>query len=334
MFVLLCDITIGSYRFRQVNEITVSKSWRKLGDTCTIKLPKYVRSDKMVTNTLDSFIKVGDPVIVKMKYLGLVETTEFEGTVSKIKPNIPFEIECEDSVWYMKRTPLRKSWSIADKATLKEVVTYLVSEVNSKHKTSLKVSGDIPTVNFTEGFVIESGNNAATALESIRENFGLASYFKGTELFTGLSYQKTYGTAKHSLAWNVIESDLAYRKEEDTQIRIKPIGIKKDNTKVETSTIVGDEDGELRTVHYYNVTTESELLKLAKNDLEKYKFEGFEGDFTTFLYPYAEPLMITELQDPRYDEARSGSYIIDSVTTTFGVSGARRVVKPGIKVSA
>ncbi len=335
MFVLFCDITVGSYRFLQCHEVKIEKSWRKLGDTCTIQLPKLVRSPDLKSNTLESFIKVGDPVIVKLKYLGLAEHTEFEGIVSRIKPNIPFEIECEDSVWYLKRTPVRKSWSVADKATLKDVVAYLVDEVNKKFPAAaLDLSRDLPEVNFTEGFVIQSGNNAATALEKIRDHFGLASYFKGKTLFTGLSYQKTYGTVRHSLAWNVIDSDLTYRKNEDTQIRIKPIGITKQNKKVETKEIVGDASGELRTVHYYNVSNESELLNLAKNDLEKYKFTGFEGEFRTFLYPYAEPLMITELKDPRYGEVRAGSYIIDSVLTTFSVRGARREISPGIKVSA
>lgn len=336
MFVLMCDITIGNYRFRQCHEVKIEKTWRELGSRCTIKLPKHIRTDAFTTSTLESVIKPGDAVTVKLKYLGLAEKVEFEGTVARIKPNIPFEVECEDAVYLFKRTPIKKTWAKEEKPTLRTVVAYVVDQVNAKYPLAhVRLSSDLPSVSFSEkGFVIEAGNNAATVLEKLKEEYGLASYFKGPELFTGLLYQKTYGRVRHSLAWNVIDSDLTYRTEDDTQIRIKAIGFKPDNTKVETKKIVGDADGELRTIHYYNVSNESELLKLAENDLKKYKINGFEGKFTTFLYPYAEPLMITDLTDPRYDQSRTGSYIIDSVVTTFGPGGARREIEPGIKTSA
>lgn len=335
MFVLMCDILIGTYRFRQVNEVRIEKSWKEIGAKCTIRLPKFVRSSQVETHTLEEFIKVGDVVTIKDRYQGLTEITEFTGYVNKIKPNIPFEIECEDEVYWMKRTPVAKSWSKAEKATLKSVAKYLVNEVNALHPTAkITLSSKLPDVTFTDGFVVEAGNNVATALDKIRESFGLTSYLRGKELFTGLSYQQTYGTVKHSLAWNVIESHLQYRTDDDTRIRIRPIGIKSDNTKIETTQIIGDKDGDLRTVYYYQVSDEKKLVELAKSDLTKYKFNGFEGSFETFLYPFAEPLMITELSDPVYGNVRDGRYVIDSVTTTFGVRGARRTIEPGIKVSA
>lgn len=335
-FVVMCDITIGAYRFRQCNEVRIEKSWKEIGSTCTIKLPKHVRTSENDTNTLEKFINPGDAVTVKLRYQGLTELTEFRGYVKKITPGIPFEVECEDDVYWMKRTPIVKTWKKEDAATLKSVVKFIVDKVNAAHPVAgITLSSDLPKVEFTtdKGFTIPAGNNAATALDKIRESFGLTSYLRGKELFTGLSYQKTYGTVKHSLAWNVIESDLTYRKEEDTLIRIRPIGIRINNTKVETEQIIGDVDGELRTVHYYDITNESTLVELAKNDLVKYKFNGFEGSFETFLYPHAEPLMITELTDPVYGNARDGRYVIDSVTTTFGVNGARRTIEPGIKLS-
>jgi len=336
MFVLMCEITIGNYRFRQVNEVRIEKSWKQIGATCTIKLPKHVRTNELETKTLEDYIKTGDRVQVRLRYLGLQERVEFEGYVSRIKPNIPFEIECEDDVYWMKRTPIMKTWPKEVKATLTTVTKYIIGEVNRLYpQAGLRLSSNLPLVNFTneKGFTIQAGNNAATALEKIRETFGLVSYLKGNELFSGLSYQKTYGRVKHSMAWNIISSDLTYRKESDTRIRIKPVGFRKNNTKVETQQIVGDADGELKTIHYLNITTEAELLTLAKNDLKKYKYEGFEGGFETFLYPYAEPLMITDLTDPQYNGARDGSYIIDSVVTTFGIGGARREIEPGIKLS-
>lgn len=333
-FVLSCEIVIGQYRFRQVNNVRIEKSWRELADTCEIRLPKFVRlSGNQTTRTLENYVKPGDPVSVKLWYEGKEVREEFNGYVKRLKPNIPFEIECEDHIHYFRKTPIKKSWSKADKPDLKVVIKYLVDEVNKKYPDArIALSTKLPSVSFSEGLVIEAGNTAATALGKIREEFGLTSYFKGRELFTGLAYQQTFGTVKHSLAWNIIFNDLEYRKEEDVLLQAKAIGIKKDNSRVVVDD-VGDPDGEQRTLYYYNITDKAQIKKLAEEELKRMKFTGYEGDLTTFLYPYAEPLMISDLRDPFYGDSRSGRYIIDSVKTEFGVYGARRTVELGIKTT-
>jgi len=332
-FVLACEVTIGNYRFRQVNEVRISKSWRELGDSCEIRLPKHIRTEKLGTKTIEQFIHHGDAVTVKLWYDGKEAHEEFSGHVKRLNPNIPFEIECEDHIYYLRKTPIKKSWSKTEKPSLKEVVRYLVDEVNKKHPTAkISLSTKLPSVTFSEGLVIEAGNTAATALQKIRENYGLVSYFKGRELFTGLAYEQTFGTVKHGLAWNVIFHELQYRSEEDVLLQAKAIGIKKDNTKVVVDD-VGDKDGEQRTLYFYNVTDKAQLKKLAEEELKRLKFTGYEGELTTFLYPYAEPLMICDLRDPEYGESRSGRYVIDQVKTEFGVYGARRTVELGVKLT-
>lgn len=332
-FVLACEVTIGKYIFRQVNEVRIKNTWRELGSTCDIRLPKYVKSPTLEARTLEDFIKQGDAVSVKLWYLDQPAHEEFTGYVRRLKPNIPFEVECEDHIYYFRKTPIKKSWSKAEKATLKTVVKYLVDEVNSKHApANITPSGNLPDVTFSEGFIIEAGNTAATALQKIKENFGLVSYFRGRELFTGLAYQQTFGDVKYSLAWNVIWHELTYRSESDVLLQAKAIGIKKNNTKVVVDD-VGDKDGEQRTLYYYNVTDKAQLKKLAEEELKRLKFTGYEGDINTFLYPYAEPLMVADLRDPQYGESRAGRYIIDSVETEFGSYGARRKVELGIKLT-
>lgn len=331
-FVLACEITVGQYRFRQVNEVRISKSWRELGDTCEIRLPKNVRLEKLQTASIEKFIKQGDAVSVKLWYDGKDEHEEFNGYIKRINPNTPFELECEDHIYYFRKTPVKKSWSKADKATLQQVVQYLVDEVNTKHNAGITLSAKLPDVTFDEGFVVEAGNTAATALQKIKEDFGLVSYFKTRELFTGLAYEQSFGTVKHSLAWNIIFHELTYRNADDVQLQAKAIGIKKDNSKVVVDD-VGDKDGEQRTLYFYNVTDKDQLKKLATEELNRLKFTGYEGDLTTFLYPYAEPLMVCELTDPQYEETRSGRYVIDSVKTEFGAYGARRTVELGIKLT-
>lgn len=332
-FVLACEVIIGQYRFTQVNEIDIEKSWRELGDKCEIRLPKHVRTESLETKTLENFIKPGDAVSIKLWYVGHTAREEFNGFVRRIKPNFPFDIECEDNIYWLKKTPVKKSWPAAGKATLKTVVKYLVDEVNKAHPAAqITLSSELPDVTFSEGFVIEAGNTAATALEKIREGFGLVSYFKGKELYTGLAYIRDFGSVKHSLAWNVITHELEYRNEDDVLLNVKAIGITLDNKKVVVDD-VGDQDGEQRTLHFFNVTDKTQLKKLAQEELKRLKFTGYEGTIDTFLYPYCEPLMHTLLSDPEYGESRSGTYVIDSVRTRFGAYGARRIVELGVKLS-
>lgn len=332
-FVLACEIIVGQYRFTQVNEVRIEKSWRELGDKCEIRLPKNIRTEALETKTLEDYIKVGDPVSVKLWYVDKAQHEEFNGYVRRIKPTFPFEIECEDHIYYFRKTAVKKSWASSAKATLKEVVKYLVDEVNKAHTDAeITLSSQLPDVTFSEGLVIEAGNTAATALEKIKEEFGLVSYFKGRELFTGLAYQQSFGTVKYSLAWNVIVSDLTYRVEDDILLSVKAIGILQNNTKVVVDDI-GDAEGEKRTLHFFNISDKAQLRKLAEEEIKRLKFTGYEGTIDTFLYPYAEPLMHAELEDPEYGESRSGTYVVDSVKTTFGAYGARRTVELGVKLS-
>jgi hypothetical protein len=326
-FVMACEILIGNYRFRQASEVTIVKNWRELADTCEILLPRNIDIGDNRTNTLESYIKVGDRVSVKLWYLNYPAREEFTGYVKRLNPNIPFGIECENDVYFLRKTPIKKTWV---STTLKEVVKYVVDEVNKKHNAGIVLSAQLPDVNF-KPFVIQAGVTAAGVLQKLQENYGLTSYFKGKELFTGLAYQNTYGRVKYSLAWNVIQNDLTYRNADDVLLKAKAIGIKLNNTKVVVDD-VGDTDGEERTLYYFNVTDKAQLRKLAQEELQKMKFTGYEGDITTFLYPYAEPLMIAELNDPQYGDVRAGAYIIDSVKTVFGY-GVTRTVELGVKLS-
>jgi hypothetical protein len=324
-FVLKCQITIGKYRTDMINEVRIEKSWRELGDSCTIKVPVNFLVQGQNLKSQDIF-STGMKVTVKLWYDGLEEHTEFEGYVKRISPNVPFEVECEDNVYLFRKTNLSKSWK---STTLKEIVRYIAEQVNAKHNSSITISGELPAVNFKQFRL--SNVNAAQALQKLKEEYGLSAYFQGNELFVGLAYQQDLGRVKYSLAWNVVEYDLEEKREEDYDIKVKAIGIRPNNTKIEVQ--VGDKNGEQRTIFKYNVNSKAELETFAKEEMKKLKYTGFDGTLTTLLYPYAEPLMTAELKDPEYNNKRAGIYVIDSVTTVFGESGATREVELGVKVS-
>jgi len=339
--VLICNIEIGAYRFRQVNDVEIRKSWRNLGGTATICLP--------LKSNLQSVIKPGNPVKITLGYLNVYEGVEFEGYVSRVLPGFPLTIECEDNSYLLKKTNLSKSWN---STTLGEIVNYIITQVKTKFpdaNISLNAS-EIPKVSFLpttkkDGTVVQgfrlANVSAARALSILKENYGLASFFQDKVLFVGLANQPNNtaidknNLVKHSFTWNIIaqESDLIFRRADEVSLKVKIYGITKTNQKIETDETIGDEDGEQRTIYIYNVTDKAALKKQAIDELNRMKFDGYDGSFSTFLVPYAQPLMVTSLYDPRFVDNSQGNFIIDTVITTFGERGARRRIEPGRRVS-
>ena len=74
-------------------------------------------------------------------------------------------------------------------------------------------------------------------------------------------------------------------------------------------------------------TTTEQLLA----EIEKLKYDGFEGDVTSFLIPYATRGMKAKLLDNEHPN-REGNYFIKKVVTTFGTGGARRKITIGNKL--
>lgn len=322
--VLICNIEIGAYRFRQVNDVEIRKSWRELSGKATICLP--------MKNNLQQLIKPSDPVKITLGYLNVYEGVEFEGYVSRVSPGFPLTIECEDNSYLLKKTNLSKSWQ---NTTLNEIVKFIIDSVKGKFPNSnISANTSIPSVNFTSFRL--ANVSAANALTKLKEEYGLASFFQGSILFVGLANQVNVGKkVKHSFAYNIIgqESDLVFRSPDEVSIKVKIYGITKTNQKIETDETIGDADGEQRTIYVYNVIDKDQLKKQAVEQLNRMKFDGYDGSFSTFLVPYAEPLMVTDLQDPNFGDSRNGNFIIDSVVTTFGERGARRRIEPGRRVS-
>lgn len=330
MFVVLqSHITIGDYTFSSVNNVEIKRSIHNIGSTAKIIIPASAnllmknQPVGVAVETAKQF-KTGDAVEIQLAY-GDDLRTEFKGFVKRINYTTPVEIECEDYVYWLKKKDIKHSWA---STTLNEVLNYIITGTHS----DIKISGQVPDVAMTD-FEIKS--NAADALGKIKTNYGLAVYFEmdGT-LYAGLSYVPDKGTVKYNLngeECNVIKGDsLKYRNADDVKLKAKAIHMKADNTKVEVE--VGDDDGELRTLYFYDVESTDQLKKLAEQELEKYKFNGYEGKITTFLQPYAEPGMTAEIEDVEFQE-RSGSYYIEATEVGFSTSGARRIADIGIKLN-
>lgn len=313
MFVLQGNILIGNYRFNSFNEVEITKSVEDMSDTAIIKMPTRfkVRNNNDQLFTEDA-IKVGDKVTVTLGYKNIYSGTEFVGYVKKISPKIPLEIHCEDAIWLLRRNHIKMSLV---NTTLKAILAEVVKG------TIVEVADNIPDVKIDQWIAID--RNGAQVLEDIKAKFPFSAYINDEgKLYCGLEQLNNVGqSVVYDLNYNLVENNLEFRSKNDRRIRIKYTYIGKDNKK--QSYEFGDSDGELRTFHTSIVSNEAQLKEMAQVQLEKLKYDGFEGDVVSFLIPYATRGMKAVIRDKKHKN-REGNYFIKKVVTTFGMNGARR----------
>jgi hypothetical protein len=322
---IIISITIGQYVFKQANGVTITRSVDLLTDTATIRLPKswlvdgYGKGFEPVTG--DKLINRGDKVTITVGYQGIIEEVEFEGYVKDVKPTIPLEIECEDATYLLRRDNLQKVWkNIELRDLLKELVK----------GTDIVVSTEVPGLKL-ERFMAYNVSPAAV-LQKIKDEYGLVIYIddKG-HLFAGLRRQlNVFDRVNYNFHKHRVKADLTYVKEENLRIRVKAIGIDKDNSRITIE--VGDFDGEVKTFRFYNITNKTELKKVAENKLAELRYSGLRGTFTSFLYPKVDRGWEADLVDPSNPEI-NGIYFVPKVVTSLSNQGARRKVHLGVRLS-
>lgn len=314
--VLTMQADIGKYTFRSLSEVRISRSRSELAATASITLPSEYDS-QYLCNVLQG----GDRVSIRLGYEGYGIREEFTGYVVDVSQRRPVVIECEDEMYQLKRQhPKAKSWR---KVKLAEVLRYLVPEAQLD---------EVPDVTLSP-FAVKGGGSVFDAIEELCSKYGLEAFYQGGKLHVMVPYtDMKAGTARYDLEQNVIRPDLTFRREGDVRIKINAVSILPSNKKLRID--VGDSDAaSVTTLHFYNVTTEAELRRLAQDKLKTMKYDGFSGSITTFGIPYAEPGMTAEIRDRRFSGNRYGRYMIDAVTTTAGRGGFRREVKIGRALS-
>ena len=304
-------ISIGNYSFRGVVQIDIEKTWELLTDICKITIPRKLsfEGQEIASGSVPLF-KKGDKIKVSIGYDGINEI-EFEGYIRAIELKTPIVIHCEDSAFLLKKSPKTVSYK---KVTLEQLLQDILPSSIDYEATTQQELGQLRIQRVT----------AAEILQELKEKYNIRSYFIGTKLFVGLAYPPGREFKQHHFEFerNIISDDLEYRSREQNSIRIKAISILPDNSRLEVE--VGNEDGELRTFNYYNISSESELQKIAERELEKQSIDGFRGSFTVFGEPSVQHGDGVKLVDNKLD--RQGIYLVKKVAISFGVNGYRRVI--------
>jgi hypothetical protein len=303
---LTCNIQIGDYAYSGVVNCSIESSYDTLTDTCTITFPRKVSwNDSKITD----LIKRGDKIKV---YLGYNDenTLVFIGYIKNIKASIPIEITCEDSMYLLKQKSYTESY---ETVTLKDLLQ--------------NVCGDIPfeTIDFTFNNLRITKATPAEIFDSLNSDYGLPFYFVGEKLYAGLNIWPE-NTTQYDFVFqkDIIDHDSLEYNLADT-ISLKVVAVSMDDNNNKTEIEVGDTDGEQRTFYYYNITQE-QLETIANTELERLKYDGYRGTFTTFGTPVVKHGDAIKLTDNLYPE-REGIYLVKSVKTTFGLQGYRQEIE-------
>lgn len=309
MKVTKVNITIGQFEFDYVHKIEIVSGWESLTDTAVIMLPANLKLDK---NKLKDLIKKGDKVSINYGYDSNMYLA-FEGFVSAVKPTIPIEIECEDLMWQLKQI------QINDVAKNETITSFLSRNLPDYEIDAFEV--DLPRF-------IASKITAAKVLDQIKSDFGLRSFIRSGKITIGKQYDPNYAQEKFVvLNETVKDDDLEYKSKEDVKIKITAISNMANGEKHEVE--IGDEDGDSKTLNFYNVPMK-QLKALAEKEAERLIYDGFRGGLTLFGEPFVRQGDILTIQDNE-DSDKVGSYWIDEVTYEIGVDGYSQQIKLGAR---
>lgn len=319
MFILDGNIEIGKYRFKAIHGVEITKSVEDLADTAVIKLPSRFRVKQNGTQQYtEQALKVGDKVMVTLGYEDFYEGVEFKGFVKKISPKIPLEIHCEDNIWLLRRKNITKAWNTG--ATLEEILNEVVAG------TSVKLADNLPKLEF-EKFIIKNANGAQV-LQKLKEDYALSVFIQDDgRLYAGLQQATNIGEkVNYDLDYNLVENNLEFKSAEERKIKVRYTYIDKENN--QKSIEVGDVDGELRTFFTSVISDVAKLKEMAQAEIDKMKYDGYDGNIKTFLIPYATRGMKASLTNREFKH-RSGDYFIKKLVLTFDTGGARRNLSLG-----
>ena len=165
MYVLGCEITIGSYTFNEIANVTINRSSRLISDTAVIEMPLRAIFENKQYETFEKKIKRGDSVTIKLAYDGNLNT-EFEGYVKEVIAKNKTIIECEDSM-YLLRQPLQNKMFKNEK--FENIVEYIVKGTGLEANTST-----LPEYKLTE-FLIKDLSRYQ-ALKKLKDDYGFLVY--------------------------------------------------------------------------------------------------------------------------------------------------------------
>ncbi len=299
------------FELRHIASCKIDSSWEDLTDTAQIELPRNIKLPKLHSGqptNLKQWIRQGDRVRIRLGYNSNLRQ-EFIGYVTDITTDLPVRIRCEDAMWKLKQV----SASYASKHTkLPELLGRIVPST---------IATDVANSDIGS-FRTKRSETVAQVLSRLKD-YGVYSYFRKETLVCGKIYTGSSNAAKFDFTKNIISNNLRFRLAEDIKVKVVATSVLTNGDRIEVA--VGDLDGHVHKLSYFNVQDKDTLKRYAFADLQRLKVDGYHGSFLAFGDPFVVHGNTCELADPHFPE-RSGRYFIKRVATNFSKNGFRRTI--------
>ncbi len=338
MFTLDSEIEIGSFKFKGVYDLVIKKSIFSTVETAVIKLPANakVKRDGKTTPVLvktNTQFNVGDEVTIKLGYNNSLKQ-EFKGFVKSMDMNNPLEVQCEGYSYLLGKTNIKLSET---NISVKDLLGLAVKNISPAIEVQCDL--DVTLVNVQ---VDGTANDVIAAISRFSDGCIKCFFVAYNKLWCGFINSR-YSEGEQVFPKTTVNFRPGFNLVVNNTLNFR--GIKDVPTKVVYGKrmdrgvyIFGESDKKYgisgrhkRTLN--QVTTKSALLALANEKAADVNYDGFSGAIRTFLEPYTQPTFAAAL----YESGNGnylGSYLVEKVTTHFGVGGAWREVELGIKIQS
>lgn len=322
-------------------QFETNESYEHLTDTLKIVFPRrlLMKGREMFSGLNPMFVR-GDEIELKAGYYPNLRTI-FKGYIAKVAATLPIELTCEDEMWQLKQyTVTYPTKSVKTIKSRRGGVLRNAATVNGK-MTLQQLIDNIITDDFEAPVLVDGNINVgkwritnlspAMVLDKLRAEFGLYSYFVDGVLHIGFASNASTTNEEQFILEEVVFNydELNYQKKEDARLRVVAISMNDNNEKKQVE--VGDEDGEQRTIHKYDMT-EAELKVIATKWLEENRYTGFTGKIVTLGEPYLKHGDRIKLISEKMPELNS-VYLVKTVERTATVNGGyRQIFELGIKL--
>lgn len=314
---MVYDIQIGNWKVGMLDSVEIHSSVELLADTATVVLPGAEYNKAL---DVEGKIQRGDRVQIRLGYAETGMADEFAGWVQRIGTDDGnITIECEDDL-YRFRVPVKDRQ--LENIALKDLLDLVIADIGGGYTVD-------STYTWTyEKFVIRTAT-AFDILKKVQEESGADIYLKGNVLHIHAPAEKVGKDVIYDFAQNVQECDLKYMRAEDRKVRVVVKALMPDGSVKERE--YGSTGGDRIEVKCASADDAS-MKSRGESEVKRLSFDGYEGDITTWLVPYIQAGDSAELHDADY-EYKDGRYFVQSVTTTFGSSGATRKVELGFRLN-
>ena len=324
--VLTSAIEIGDLKMNFIADCNIKYSLKDNTNTANLKFAKRVlvnKKDKWASKPIQDVIKAGDRVNIYLGYNGR-NKLEFTGYVRNVNPSIPLEVECEDDMYILKRTPVAPK---RVKGTLSDLIKYIAPD---HYKNAIILDTDLGGP-FTVG--MDDSDTALKVLQRVEDVYGLKSTFilknNVSVLCVGTQYTAMAATkaVKYILNANTISNDMEFVRAEDLKITVTAKSLQS-NGKTLTAKFKGDKDGDARRIAIPGLS-QAQLEAAAKRLYDKSKVSKMDGNINTFGAPYITAGMRANIDCTEFEIKQTENYA-DEVEVRFGPQhGYRRVITLG-----